>query len=266
MHGKQWEYLNRLLQAGRIPQAMIFFGPDYLNKKEVAINFIKLVNCQHGKPCNKCESCLAIEGNNYPDLTIIEPEKGSISIKQVKRIKENLSLKSYSSSVKSIIIDKAETMGTDAQNSLLKILEEPRGESVFILIVSKINGLLETIRSRCQILKFYPDSFYFKGQEMFPKISRLMEGSLGQRMVFIKNYFNKEFSSEKVSLFLEIWENYLRMVLLKKMSIIEGNYNLSSYSIDKIKDILNHIEKNRQIIDLTNANPRLAIEDIILNI
>lgn len=241
----QWEYLQKLKDNNRVPQAMIFAGPSSLGKKDMALKFIK-----------------SIENIEYPDLIIIEPEKKGISIDQIRELQKSFSLKS---SFKACIIDKAETMNTQAQNCLLKTLEEPKGNTLVILVSSKPESLLDTIRSRCQILKFYASEICFKGQDKFKEVENILIADVSDRLSFFQDYFGKEFSFEDIDCFLESFENYLRMGMLKRLGIMDCEFP-ENYSLDKISDNLNVLEEYKVIILSTNTNSKLAFENLMLKI
>ena len=141
-HQKQWQYLKRMVDSGKIPQALLFSGQEKLGKKKVALEFISLLFK---------ESPIG-----HPDFLLIEPKERQIKIDQIRDLSWRLSLKPIKSFLKAAIIDQAHLMTIEAQNCFLKTLEEPRGETILILITEYPNFLLPTILSRCEILKFYP--------------------------------------------------------------------------------------------------------------
>lgn len=175
-HKKQWQFLKKSAELGKISHAYLFFGQERLGKKTLAFEFAKLLNCQNPdfskRPCQKCSSCEAIQKSlsqnieQYPDLAILEPKKlvskktsqkkEEIQISQIRDLIWRLSLHSFSSPYKIAIIDKAHFMNQEAQSCFLKTLEEPRGDTVLILITEYPEMLLPTIRSRVQKIKFNP--------------------------------------------------------------------------------------------------------------
>jgi len=242
---KQWEYLQKLSENKRIPQAIIFAGPSSLGKRDMALKYIK-----------------SIQDIDYPDLIIIEPEKKVIQIDQIRELQKRFSLRS---SFKACIIDRAETMNSQAQNCLLKTLEEPKGNTLIILITSKPESLLETIRSRCQILKFYSSEICFRGQENFKEIEKILLADVSSRLSFFQEYFGKEYCFEDVDNFLESFENYLRMGMLKKTGVLDCDFP-EDYPLEKISDNLNVLEEYKVIILNTNTSSKLAFENLMLKI
>lgn len=175
-HQKQWRFLKRAAELGRIPHGILFCGQEKLGKKTLAVELAKLLNCSSieftKKPCQICRSCQDIQKMIHPDFVLIEPISpqreiqisqtsrsalcNSIGIKQIRDLIWKLSLRSYPSFYKIAIIDKAHLMTQEAQSCFLKLLEEPKGRTVLILISEYPETLLPTIISRIQKLKFSP--------------------------------------------------------------------------------------------------------------
>lgn len=157
-HHHIWELLVKSNRAGKVSHAYLFSGPDKVGKKTLALEFIKLLNCQEKnvkrKPCQRCFSCREIENKVSPDLILIEAQKKEIQISQIRDLRWKLSLEPYSNVFKSAIIDDAHLMNKEAQSALLKTLEEPRGKTVIILITSFPELLLPTIVSRTEKIRF----------------------------------------------------------------------------------------------------------------
>ena len=160
-HQKQWEFLKKSAELGKISHAYLFSGQEKLGKKTLALEFIKLLNCElsdfRERPCQTCRSCQDIQKNQSPDFLLIQPENKEIQIGQIRELSWKLSLKSYSAPFKSVIIDQAHTMNQEAQTGLLKTLEEPRGEKTLLILISEHpSTLFPTILSRTQEIKFPP--------------------------------------------------------------------------------------------------------------
>lgn len=159
-HKKQWQFLRKSFELGKIPHGFLFQGPEKLGKRTLAFEFIKLVNCQDkelsARPCQKCLSCQAIEKRVHPDLIFVEPQKKQIQIAQIRDLSLKLAKKPSLAYYKSAIIDQAHLMTREAQSCFLKTLEEPKGRAILILITEYPDRLLPTILSRIQRIKFHP--------------------------------------------------------------------------------------------------------------
>ena len=141
---------NELIKAfstNSIAHSYIFSGQYGIGKKQIAIEFAKMILClnKDNAPCGKCKSCLELENDNNPDFNIIKPD-GKIKIDQIRQMLEKVYEKPIISDKKVYIIDDAETMTVEAQNCLLKTLEEPPEYIVIILITSNESNLINTIK------------------------------------------------------------------------------------------------------------------------
>lgn len=135
--------------------AYLFAGPAGSLRFEAARELMRNLNCKPdgGK---KCRSCLALDSGNHPDLLVIAPtDKPSVSVEQVRELGRSLVSPPYQAGGwRLAIIREAQTMSDQAQNALLKTLEEPPDRTVFVLITERENAMLPTIRSRAQTIRF----------------------------------------------------------------------------------------------------------------
>lgn len=150
--------LKNILRMGRIPHGLLFWGPGGVGKRLTAIEFTKALNCKSGTydACDECLSCRKIQNANHPDVSFIVPVKKSriIDVDAIQSLNEMASLRPFESKWRVFIIQEADRMGGPAQNHFLKTLEEPPGNSLFILVTEYPGVLLPTIRSRCQRVRF----------------------------------------------------------------------------------------------------------------
>ena len=139
------KYLTNSINKNKVSHAYLFEGMNGVGKKTLAKEFAKTLI-----KVDKLE--------NSPDYISIEPEGSSIKIAQIRKLQTDVLVKPHSD-YKIYIINKAEKMTVESQNALLKTLEEPPAYVIIILITSNKNSLLDTIKSRCEIIKFLPVSF-----------------------------------------------------------------------------------------------------------
>lgn len=154
-------FLEKSLLAGKPAQTYIFSGPRDLGKSTLALAFARNLWRLDGGAAEANSNLGGLES----DLYILErdPEKKQISVEQAREFNKRLGLSSFLNSYKIGIIKEAELLSIEAQNALLKTLEEPRDKVVIILLVEDVGRLMPTISSRSQILFFYPvgtDSVY----------------------------------------------------------------------------------------------------------
>lgn len=147
--------LRNILENGTISHSYIFSGITGIGKFLFAKEFAKAILCTGEiKPCNKCKACEGFENGNNPDIIIIDEEEESIKTEQIKELTNNILEKPIQGNKKIYIINNSENMTKEAQNSLLKTLEEPPEYAIIILITKNENLLLNTIKSRCIKIPF----------------------------------------------------------------------------------------------------------------
>ena len=146
-------HLKNAIETGKVSHSYIFTGEPGSGKKLLAGTFAAALQCESGEsePCMTCDSCKKVIGKNHPDIITVTHEKpGSISIDEVRdQVVRDVDIKPYCSPYKIYIIPDAEMMTVQAQNAILKTIEEPPEYAVIMLLTSNIDSLLPTIRSRC---------------------------------------------------------------------------------------------------------------------
>lgn len=161
-HDKPIQILKSYIKSGFLGGAYLFTGEEGIGKYLVARNFAKALNCLNNAAdedaCDNCPTCMNIEKSQHPDVHFLESsQQGSIKIESVREIKKEINFKSYSEVKKKVfMINDAHNLTAEASNALLKILEEPPDDSLFILISAKPALLLRTIVSRCKVIRFHP--------------------------------------------------------------------------------------------------------------
>lgn len=147
--------LKQAIKNNRTSHSYLFVGTEGIGKKQIAKEFAKALLClNNDKYCNTCKSCIEFDDNNNPDFVILEPDENSIKIEQIREIQRKVVEKPIISNQKVYIIDNSDKMTTEAQNCLLKTLEEPPKFVTIILIGFNESAFLDTIKSRCMILHF----------------------------------------------------------------------------------------------------------------
>jgi len=143
--------------AGRISHAYLFYGPKHCGKWPTALTFTQLLLCENprgAEPCGVCLPCRKTAADNHPDVEVIVPDGASLKIEQMRSMQEKVYYQSYEGKYKVFIIRQADQLTEQAANSLLKVLEEPPAQTVFLLLVEDLGKLPITIQSRCQLIPF----------------------------------------------------------------------------------------------------------------
>jgi DNA polymerase-3 subunit delta' len=153
------EGIERAAAAGALPHAWLFLGPRGSGKRPVAVALAAALNCgeEPGVGCGRCSSCLRTLRRRHPDVHHVVPEGPLIPVDVVReQVVPEATRSPFEGRRKIFIIEEADRMNTAAQNALLKTLEEPHEDTVFVLISERDEDILETIVSRCRVVHFEP--------------------------------------------------------------------------------------------------------------
>ena len=282
---KNKKILEKAINLKKMSHSYIFWGTEGIGKKIIAKEFAKQILCLgDNKPDCKCKSCIEFDSENNPDFQLINSENDKIKIEQIREMQRKIAEKPIISHHKVYIIDNADKMTPEAQNCLLKTLEEPPEYIVIILICSNENNLLSTIKSRCTRLHF--DKIenseildYINKNEPDKNISHniieFAQGSIGKALKLSEN--------------IEIYENVEKLIeqmkskdLIDIMKSAEQLYK-SKEEIDFILEFINVIllkfgkqeHKYVKCIDIVentkkrikaNSNYDMCIDNLIFNI
>jgi DNA polymerase-3 subunit delta' len=157
---KQWNYLFKRWRDKQLPHALLLSGAAEIDKKSFALRFAKLLLCQQSinlkEACDNCHACQLFNAETHPDFHLIQPlEDGKIiKVDQVRDLIAKLNQTAQQGCYKVAIITPAEVLPVAAANALLKTLEEPAAQTLFVLISDSPGILPATIRSRCQSIVF----------------------------------------------------------------------------------------------------------------
>ena len=165
-HRRLLDLTARAAARGSLPPSLIFDGPDGVGKHLAAVALAQLFNCASPgtatdelapDACGNCSACRRIARGVHADVLSIEPgDTGVIKVDQARGAIERAAYRPFEGRRRVVIVDDAEAMEAPAQNALLKTLEEPPSASTFVLVTSRPDALLPTVRSRCQRVRFAP--------------------------------------------------------------------------------------------------------------
>lgn len=152
-HEQIIEHLKNAITMDKVSHAYIFNGPEYSGKMMLAETFAMALQCEEHNPdgCMNCHSCKQAADRNQPDIIYVSHEKpNTISVDDIRQqLNNDIVIKPYSSKYKIYIVDEAEKMNPQAQNALLKTIEEPPAYAVIMLLTTNADSFLQTILSRC---------------------------------------------------------------------------------------------------------------------
>ncbi|MEI3241034.1 MAG: DNA polymerase III subunit delta' C-terminal domain-containing protein [Lachnospiraceae bacterium] len=149
------QYFREMAGRDQVGHAFILEGDSGEGWRKLAEEFAATVQCEHRNFCGRCPSCQAYQSGNHPDIIQVTHEKkDSIGVDEIRaQLVDDMAIKPYSSPYKVYLVDEAEKLTVQAQNALLKTLEEPPVYGIILLLTTNTEMLLPTIRSRCINLK-----------------------------------------------------------------------------------------------------------------
>ena len=197
--------LTRLVSGRRVPNSLIFAGPDGIGKREFALRLARSFVCRD-QACGTCSPCLRsgnfqlprtddkeafkrIVFSEHADVGMILPYNRSILVDAIRELEREAYFRPYEAPSRVFLIDNADRMNDAAANALLKTLEEPAATAFISLVTSRPDSLLQTIRSRCQLIRFAPIAtpeiakfLRERGTEPADTLANCSNGSLGAAM------------------------------------------------------------------------------------
>ncbi len=275
---QQKKMFEKLIESGNLSHAYIFQGPEQIGKKLFAQDiFVKANNKSEFNPTD-------------PDLLIMGPrlaeDETKIYIEDIRDLKSFLTLRSYYDTYRFIIIDDAHRLTTEASNAFLKLLEEPTAKTVFILVTSQPQELLQTISSRAQHISFLPHNdkvvFQALGETKLSKTDQdvvvaLAHGRIGWAIGATQGKTLKEIK-QSVSEFQEILKSPLAERMLFAKNLFEKhpyqeevNYWLAwAYAqrstLPNAHHVLSRLLMLHQYINQPQYNHRLLLENTLINL
>ena len=327
-HKKKWLTLQGM--RNKSPHALLFHGPDGTGIIDFAVSFARSLLCEHhnenGDACGRCESCHWFDQDSHPDFRKLSPESfdveqsnedsrpeetdskknknpsKKIPIEAIRQLNSYVNITTHRGGFRVMVIYPVESMTQEASNALLKILEEPPPNSLFLLVTSHIGSLLPTILSRCAKLAFplptKDESLNWLKEQHVPDAERWL-AEQGGAPLSAKNAFEQEANASEHALFLQqlgnisdrtllktaeklqkvpmeqivLWfQRWLYDLLSQKLTNSIRYYPTHSRNIQKLAGNAN-MAKLLETIKLTNERkrradhplvPRLVLEDLLL--
>ena len=232
-HETAIQFLQIHSQPENLRHAYLITGAEGVGRETLALAFVKALNCLNppskGNFCGQCHPCRLIEAQAYPDLAILRVAEGAreLKIEQIRTMQQSLALAPYQSKYRVVLIPHFQRATTGASNALLKSLEEPPSRAILILTADARESLLETIASRCEVVRLRPmriddlakelQERHHLGELDSRKLAQLAGGRVGTAI----HYMRDEDLLEKYHNALDQLEELLGMNLRSRLKHVE---------------------------------------------
>ena len=247
------DYLRKSIAEDKFPHAVLFTGASGVGKRlaaEICAAALLCENQTDGNPCGECESCRLTAAHTHPDFYVVEAEETktarNIKIGQIREMQSEAALRPINSARRVVILDGAELMNKAAANCLLKTIEEPPSQTIFILLTENRSSLLMTIRSRCSTVNFdkiaatqIRDALISRGVEASEaeRLSVIAGGSFG-RALQLKDTGGAKLREEALTTIEKI-----SRAELTNEEIFKLGGQIADWSRNKFADFLTHVQK-----------------------
>jgi len=289
MNGSKRAYalLKTWFQLNRIPHALLFLGVKGTGKRELAELFANFLLCQHTKnilvPCYACKNCLLFKASTHPDFQeIIVPENKIIKIDTVRAVCEWVNTKPQQSNYRIVLLPALEYLNGQAANALLKTLEEPCKNVLFLLLSTNKHLIPATLFSRCQVLecKVEDDDSKIDDQQLaaikekLVTLQQLMVGTIMPHQLV--EIWLKDKVEEVLTQLLIIWADLLKLFynanslldvepIQYELEIFKNSLKITN-NLQEAWVVWNTLIKAKEILHLTQPNESLLLENIAIKI
>lgn len=249
------ELLKNTIKSKKIVNGYIFSGNGSTRNYAYAKKFAKMILCLNVEECNTCKSCIMFDDDNHSDYFEINKENTeSIKIDEIRDMQDRIIEKPITSSKKVYVINNAEKMTIEAQNCLLKTLEEPPEFITIILVSNNENTILATIKSRCTKVAFTEEDkkeITEENRERFETLEKVFGNVEKYLSIDVLNKLDVLYKDKD-----NIFENleYINMILIKKAK-----------TNTKYLDYIDYVEETKNKLK-SNSNYDMCIDNLILKI
>lgn len=229
------------IEQNKVGHAYIISGEVDSGKKMLANAFAATLQCEGGEtePCGGCKSCIKVSTGNHPDIITVTHEKpGIISVDEVReQVLDSICVKPYESKYKIFIIPDAHLLNQQAQNALLKTIEEPPEYGIIILLTANLDKMLETVLSRCIVLNTKP----IRERDMLGYLMKNMN------LTEEKAYFCLDFAQGNLGKAIKLAGNgeYVQVI----DSVVSVLKKIQNLDVDDLADALAHIQQFKMSIN-----------------
>lgn len=239
--------LRNIINKNKVAHAYLFCGPRGTGKTSTAKIFAKAVNCQKANgPCDECVSCLAFKENNHPDIIEMDAASNN-SVEDIRDLIERVAYAPVMGKYKVYIIDEVHMLSNSAFNALLKTLEEPPTNVIFILATTEPHKLLPTVLSRCQRFNF----------------NRISKEAMKNRVIEILQSEAVEYEEKAVDLIVSLAKGGMRDVLsLLEQALAFGDYRLKTDDVMMMFGIMSPKELANLIINIKKGQSQAVMGEL----
>jgi DNA polymerase-3 subunit delta' len=283
--------LQNAIKYNKISHAYLIQGEKLSGKMMVADILARALQCEATdglKPCNQCRSCRQAINKNHPDIIYVTHEKPNvIAVDEIRQqVNGDVAIKPYSGPKKIYIMDEAEKMNTQAQNALLKTLEEPPEYALIILLATRVEAMLQTILSRCVVLETKPVADDVIKEYLMRKVqipdyrasicASFARGNVGRAIALSSNEEFDRMKSSVIDTMKTIYDMEINQIATHVKKISEEKFDTNDY-LDLcfiwFRDVLlykavgefgdhSHIVFKEEMIDIANAARHFDYEGI----
>jgi len=242
-----------------VQHAYLFCGEDSVAQARLFAMAINCTDSRDGNPCGICPVCRRTSLGSYADLIVIQPQKGWIRIDQIRDMQSKVFLRSMEGGKKVIIIEDADFMKTEAANSLLKVLEEPPEDTVFILCAATKDKLLPTIISRCLFYHFGKEGSFVidpaslaVAEEKVLTFFSLLNGGVVPILNFADSFDKNKDKEGLLYFFIALWQKLAADAKNEVLQVSERELAMrSAMFAERAVDLLRRNINQRLLCDVT---------------
>lgn len=263
-------HIQQAIKVGQISHAYIFEGEKGMGKKLISSTFAKTLQCKAGglSPCNACDSCINFDGGNHPDIKFVKPtKKTGYGVSDIReQVNGDIHIKPYVYPYKIYIIDQAELLTVQAQNALLKTIEEPPSYVIIMLLTANNQSLLQTILSRCVKISMSPVSKKVIGDYLIARdnisdyestiYASFARGNIGKALQLLEDETFSEIREKVILVFHE-------MVDQNTYRLMESAKEFDAYKdkVDVVFDVMLSWLRDLMVFKSTNEEKHLIHGD-----
>lgn len=275
MYNNPMGLLRQKAAKGHVVHAYLFLGSSDLIKN--ANQLAMALNCMDlnadGNACGVCISCYKITTGSHPDIYTLKPDGSSMKIQQVREMQKHLAYKIYEGKYKVIILEEADKLTLQGANSLLKTLEEPMPQTVFILLAASQRWIPDTIISRCQRIYFGEEAGQHDCLENIKILEDVFSEDFERTLSLIEKLEreDKEHLKQRINGLMVLIRDLVVLKSTKEDKLINishiSNSSLEKIAVshDELVKILEKLYESLKGLD-SNANKRLLLENLFLTI